>query len=75
LEDAYTWLRRAELRLQIAREGAVANVKRGSADARLWARAMFPGLEESEATARFENEWAFHTQGAREVFERVRDAL
>ena len=75
LDEAYTWLRRAELRLQIAREGAVSSVKRGSSDAELWARAVFPGLENGEAIARFESEWKTQTEGARAVFESVRDAL
>ncbi len=75
LDDAYTWLRRAELRLQIAREGAVSVVKRGSDDAALWARALFPGLENDEATALFETQWKHHTQRARQVFEQVRDTI
>ncbi|PQV63190.1 glutamate-ammonia-ligase adenylyltransferase [Abditibacterium utsteinense] len=75
LEDAYTWLRRAELRLQIAREGAASGVKRGSDDAALWARALFPGLKNGEATERFEGEWTAHTQRARQVFERVCDVI
>lgn len=75
LDEAYTWLRRAELRFQIAREGAAAGVKRGSADAQLWARAVFAGLENGEATAQFETQWMAHTQAAREVFERVRDSI
>lgn len=75
LEAAYTWLRRAELRWQIAREGALSAVKKGSEDAALWARALFPGLKNGAAGARFEEEWQRHTQGARAVFERVRDGL
>jgi glutamate-ammonia-ligase adenylyltransferase len=75
LDAAYTWLRRAELRLQIAREGGAALAKRGSAEAALWARAVFPGLENGVATARFESEWRAHTSRARAVFERVRDEL
>ncbi len=75
LEAAYTWLRRAELRLQIAREGGATAVKRGSEDLKLWARAIFPGLDGGEAVARFEDEWRHHTGAARGVFERVRDGL
>ena len=75
VDEAYTWLRRAEVRLQIAREGASGAVKRDSSDFAIWARAVFPALEESEAVARFESEWKEHTSRAREVFERVRDAL
>jgi glutamate-ammonia-ligase adenylyltransferase len=75
LEAAYTWLRRAELRLQIAREGGEARAKRGSADAALWARAVFPGLQSDAASERFEKEWTTHTRRARQVFEQVRDTL
>jgi glutamate-ammonia-ligase adenylyltransferase len=75
LEAAYTWLRRAELRWQIAREGVTATVKRGSNDAALWARAVFPSLSGEEATARFGEEWIYHTTRARQVFEQVRDSL
>ncbi|RYG72987.1 hypothetical protein EON80_03665, partial [bacterium] len=75
LDDAYTWLRRAELRWQIAREGGTSVVKRGSNDAILWARAVFPALPIDEAQAKFENEWQVHTGTARAVFERVRDEL
>ena len=50
LELAYLWLRRAELRLQIAREGGAAAIKRDSPDFTIWARAMFAGvpIEESQ---------------------------
>ncbi|MBW3637917.1 MAG: hypothetical protein KY445_15855, partial [Armatimonadetes bacterium] len=75
LDEAYTWLRRAELRLQIAQEGGATTARRGSVQAALWARAAFPGLENGAATARFESEWTMHTARAREVFERVRDEL
>ena len=74
LELAYLWLRRAELRLQIAREGGAAAIKRGAADFTVWARAMFPGVPIEEAKARFESAWSQHTSGVRAVFERVRDA-
>ena len=75
LEMAYLWLRRAELRLQIAREGGAAAIKRDAADFTIWARAMFPGVPVDEAKARFETAWSQHTSGVRRVFERVRDAL
>lgn len=75
LENAYTWLRRAELRWQIAREGALSGVKRGGEDAKVWARALFPGMENEAAMIRFEDEWKTQTQGARAVFERVRDGV
>ena len=75
LELAYLWLRRAELRLQIAREGGAAAIKRDAADFKVWARAMFPGVPIEEAKARFENAWSQHTSGVRQIFERVRDEL
>ena len=75
LEAAYLWLRRAELRLQIARENGAAAIARASEDFTIWARAMFPGLAVEEAQARFEATWRAHTDNVRRVFERVRDAL
>jgi glutamate-ammonia-ligase adenylyltransferase len=75
LEQTYTWLRRAELRLQIAHEGGAASVKKGSKDATIWARAVFPGLPANEAEARFEAEWNQHTSGSRRIFERIRDEV
>lgn len=75
MEGAYTWLRRAELRLQIAREGGLSSLKRGSSEAAMWARAVFPELDAEAAATRFAQEWDNYTSRAREVFERVRDAL
>ena len=75
LELAYLWLRRAELRLQIAREGGAAGIARASSDFKIWTRALFPGLPEGEAAARFESAWARHTAPVRRVFERVRAEL
>jgi glutamate-ammonia-ligase adenylyltransferase len=75
MDDAYTWLRRAELRWQVAREGGASVVKRGSNDAMIWARALFPALAGEEATERFAGEWTLHTARAHEVFERVRNEL
>ena len=75
LELAYLWLRRAELRLQIAREGGAAAIKAGSPDFTIWARATFPGVPVDEATTRFERAWKQHTANVRQIFERVRDAL
>jgi len=72
---AYDWLRRAELRLQIAREGAPPALKRDSSDFQIWARAVFPLLAPEEARATFEETWRLHTQNARAIFERVRDGL
>ncbi len=75
LLHAYDWLRRAELRLQIAREGAPSSLKRDSSDFSIWARAVFPDLPSDEAPVVFEETWRVHTLRARGVFERVRDEL
>ena len=75
IEMAYLWLRRAELRLQIAREGGAAAIKRDAPDFAIWARAMLPGVPIDEAKARFESAWTQHTANVRRVFERVRDEL
>ena len=75
LEAAYLWLRRAELRLQIAREGGAAAIKGGSPDFKIWARALFPGLPVDAATSSFAAAWLHHTGNVRQVFERVRDEL
>ncbi len=75
LEMAYLWLRRAELRLQIAREGGAAAIKRDAPDFTTWARAMFPGVPIEEAKTRFEAAWIQHTSHVRRLFERVRDAF
>lgn len=75
LDQTYTWLRCAELRLQIAREGAAGGVKKGTKDAAIWARAVFPGIPAEEAEARFEAEWNQHTAGSRTVFERIREII
>ena len=75
LEAAYLWLRRAELRLQIAREGGAAAVKHASPDLTIWARAVFPGVSIEAATASFETAWLLHTSNVRRSFERVCDEL
>jgi glutamate-ammonia-ligase adenylyltransferase len=73
LISAYTFLRRAELRLQIAGENAVAAVKKNSKEWTAWTRAMYS--ESDDAAARFEAEWKTNTTAARKVFERVREGL
>jgi glutamate-ammonia-ligase adenylyltransferase len=70
---AYTFLRRAELRLQIASENAVAAVVKGSKEWIAWTRAMY--ADSNDAAARFEEEWHQHTRTVRGVFEKVRAAL
>jgi len=73
LVDAYTFLRRAELRLQIAHEHTASSVKKGGKEWLAWTRAMYPDHDDS--AGHFEADWAKHTSGARQVFERVRDSL
>jgi glutamate-ammonia-ligase adenylyltransferase len=75
LRDAYLFLRRAELRLQITQDHSVRAVQRGSKGWTSWARAVFPGEPNEIATARFEEEWHLRTRAARSVMERVRDEL
>jgi [glutamine synthetase] adenylyltransferase / [glutamine synthetase]-adenylyl-L-tyrosine phosphorylase len=75
LRDAYLFLRRAELRLQITQDHNVRAVQRGSKGWTSWARAVFPDEPDEVATARFEAEWQTHTRAARTVMECVRDEL
>ncbi len=74
LRDAYTFLRRAELRLQITQEHAGRALRHGTPEWTSWARSIFPD-EPDQAAARFETEWRANTQAARAVMERVRDEL
>jgi glutamate-ammonia-ligase adenylyltransferase len=75
LRDAYLFLRRAELRLQITQDHSVRAVQRGSKGWTSWARAVFPDEPDEVATARFEEEWQTRTHAARAVMERVREEL
>ncbi len=75
LRDAYTFLRRAELRLQIAHEYSTPAVTKGSKEWTAWTRAVFAEESEGKAAEKFETEWNFHTQATRKIFERVRDNL
>ncbi len=75
MRTAYDWFRRAELRLQIAREGAPSSLKRDSKDFEIWARAVFPQLIAEEAPVVFEETWRVHSQNVRLIFERIRDML
>ena len=75
IRGAYDWLRRAELRLQIAREGAPSSVRRDSPDFHIWARAVFPQLSAEEAPIVFEETWRIHAANVRLIFERIRDML
>jgi len=75
LQSAFLWLHRAQLRHQIAREGGAGAVKSDSVELKIWAKALFPEMEETAALERFKTEWENHTTQTRAIFERVRDAL
>ncbi len=75
LIGAYDWFRRAQLRLQIARDGELSSVKRDSSDFTIWARAVLPTQPASDAPVVFEETWRAHAQNVRMIFERVRDML
>jgi glutamate-ammonia-ligase adenylyltransferase len=73
LQNAYVFLRRAELRLQITQEGGVKAIKTGTTEFEAWARAIYPTDE--SAAERFTEEWTHFTAEARKVFERVRNEI
>ena len=73
LRDAYVFLRRAELRLQIVHGRSSKALASKSPEFASWARAVFP--DESDAATHFESVWKAHTEAARRVMERVRDEL
>ncbi|MDF2440169.1 MAG: hypothetical protein JWN98_1153, partial [Abditibacteriota bacterium] len=75
LLDGYTFLRRAELRLQITQEHAPATVNANSPEWKSWARSIYPDSSEDSAAERFASEWERHTKAVRAVMERVRDSL
>jgi glutamate-ammonia-ligase adenylyltransferase len=75
LKSAFLWLHRAQLRHQIAREGGAGAVKSDSGELKIWAKALFPEMDESAALERFKTEWKNHTEQTRTIFEQVRDAL
>ena len=75
LLDAHTFLRRAELRLQITQAASSSSVARDTPQFRAWARAVFPDETTEVAEEMFEAQWREHTTAARSVFERVRAEL
>jgi glutamate-ammonia-ligase adenylyltransferase len=75
LQDAYQFLRRAELRRQIVHRRSENAVKRGSRDFIVWARSMFPDEPENVACEQFEETWNNHTMAVRGIFEKIRDEL
>jgi glutamate-ammonia-ligase adenylyltransferase len=75
LQDAYQFLRRAELRRQIVHRRSENAVKRDSRDFIVWARSMFPDVTESIACEQFEVMWNNHTVTVRNIFEKIRDEL
>jgi glutamate-ammonia-ligase adenylyltransferase len=74
LRDAYTFLRRAELRLQVTQEQGAKAVRAGTPAFTTWARAVFPD-DQTSAETRFAEEWKARTSAARAVMQRVRDEL
>jgi glutamate-ammonia-ligase adenylyltransferase len=75
LQDAYQFLRRAELRRQIVHRRSENAVKRDSRDFIVWARSMFPDHPEDVACELFEETWNNHTVTVRNIFEKIRDEL
>jgi glutamate-ammonia-ligase adenylyltransferase len=75
LQDAYQFLRRAELRRQIVHRRSENAVKRDSRDFIVWARSMFPDEPQDTACEQFEEMWHNHTVTVRSIFEKIRDEL
>jgi glutamine synthetase adenylyltransferase len=75
LQDAYQFLRRAELRRQIVHRRSESAVKRDSRDFIVWARSMFPDEPQDVACEQFEEMWNNHTMTVRNMFEKIRDEL
>jgi glutamate-ammonia-ligase adenylyltransferase len=75
LQEAYQFLRRAELRRQIVHRRSESAVKRDSRDFIVWARSMFPDEPENIACEQFEDMWNNHTVTVRSIFEKIRDEL
>jgi [glutamine synthetase] adenylyltransferase / [glutamine synthetase]-adenylyl-L-tyrosine phosphorylase len=75
LLDAHTFLRRAELRLQLTQDHGGHAARSGSREFRAWARAVFPDETTAVAADRFAAEWHQFTNASRAVMERVRDEM
>ncbi len=75
LLDAHTFLRRAELRLQLTQEHGGHAARSGTREFAAWSRAVFPDEPTKVAEEKFSEQWHSFTQKSRAVMERVRDEL
>ena len=75
LLDAHTFLRRAELRLQLTQEHGGHALRSGTREFAAWSRAVFPDEPTAVAEERFALQWHQFTQASRAVMERVREGL
>ena len=75
LLDAHTFLRRAELRLQITQERNAGAVKANTSQFAHWARSVYAEVSSQEAIEQFSAAWAHYTEAAHAAFERVREGL
>lgn len=75
LLDAHTFLRRAELRLQLTQEHGGHAVRRSTREFSAWSRAIFPDEPTGVAEEKFATQWHSFTQKSRAVMERVRAEL
>jgi glutamate-ammonia-ligase adenylyltransferase len=75
LLEAHTFLRRAELRLQLTQEHGGHAVRSGTREFAAWSRAVFPDEPTPVAEEHFAEQWHQVTAASRAVMERVRDGL
>ena len=75
LLDAHTFLRRAELRLQVTQERSAGAVKAGTPQFAHWARSVYSEASSQEATEQFSAAWGHYTEAAHRAFERVREGV
>ncbi|HEY0076318.1 MAG TPA: putative nucleotidyltransferase substrate binding domain-containing protein, partial [Abditibacteriaceae bacterium] len=75
LLDAHTFLRRAELRLQLTQEHGGHALRSGTREFAAWSRAVFPDEPTEVAEERFASQWHQFTLASRAVMERVRSEL
>lgn len=75
LQQAYTFFRRAELRLQISQDHARSAVRRDSPEFIIWARAATGAADPAAAVELFAGSWGEHAARVRAIMEYVRDSL
>lgn len=75
LLDTHTFLRRAELRLQITQDHAGHAAREGTREFAAWSRAVFPDEQTEVAAERFTAQWHEYTHASRAVMERVESDL